>query len=240
MSNSFNISVAPEIAALDAKIDIIDTEVDAVRAVDLPALDAKIDIIDTEVDAIRSLNLPAILTSIGTVDTVVDAIRAVDVPNIQTNIDANETKIDTIDTVVDSIKVRTDYIPLKFTPHFSLAYLNTNSLSYVDVLNVTGQGFLYYINMQATGAATKFYIKITLDSIPSQELFYVGDTIWQHIIFVDDYSNSDYFILERLAFSTVQIAPINIHFDTSCLIQIKRADTDALIKCKVGYSVLSF
>ena len=42
MGNSYNISVAPEIAALDAKIDIIDTEIDAIRAVDIPATDASI------------------------------------------------------------------------------------------------------------------------------------------------------------------------------------------------------
>ena len=53
MSNSFNISVHPEIAALDAKIDIVDTVVDAIRATDVPALDAKIDTIDTVVDAIK-------------------------------------------------------------------------------------------------------------------------------------------------------------------------------------------
>ena len=70
MSNSFNISVAPEIAALDAKIDIL----------------------DTEVDAIRSLNLPAILTLIGTVDTEVGVIDGI--------VDAIKVKTDALPQVV--------------------------------------------------------------------------------------------------------------------------------------------
>ena len=70
MSNSFNISVAPEIAALDAKIDII----------------------DTEIDAIRSLNLPAILTLIGTVDTEVGVIDGI--------VDAIKTKTDALPQVI--------------------------------------------------------------------------------------------------------------------------------------------
>lgn len=60
MSNSFNISFAPELAALDAKIDIIDTEVDAVRAVDVPAIQTNIDANETKID---------------TIDTVVDAVK---------------------------------------------------------------------------------------------------------------------------------------------------------------------
>jgi len=53
MSNNFNISVAPEIAALEAKVDIIDTEVDTIRSTDIPATDALITAVDTVVDSIK-------------------------------------------------------------------------------------------------------------------------------------------------------------------------------------------
>ncbi|KKM76707.1 hypothetical protein LCGC14_1377410 [marine sediment metagenome] len=107
MGNSFNISVAPEIAALDAKVDIIDTEVDAIRAVDLPAIDTLIDIVDTEVDAIRTLNLPAILTLIGTVDTVVDGIQASQYFSIfvsDTIINSSDTERTTVDVNYEKLK----------------------------------------------------------------------------------------------------------------------------------------
>ncbi|MBA7700158.1 hypothetical protein ES703_108867 [subsurface metagenome] len=60
MSNSFNISVKPEIAALEAKIDIIDTEVGLIHTSDLPDIAAQIVTVDTE---------------IGVIDGIVDAIK---------------------------------------------------------------------------------------------------------------------------------------------------------------------
>lgn len=51
MSNSFSISVAPEIAALSTKVDTIDTVVDAIRAVDVGAIQANINANETKIDA---------------------------------------------------------------------------------------------------------------------------------------------------------------------------------------------
>lgn len=47
MANVCFLSVAPELAALDTKIDTIDTVVDAIRAVDVPALTAAMAAIST-------------------------------------------------------------------------------------------------------------------------------------------------------------------------------------------------
>jgi len=74
MSNSFFLSLLPNISALSDKIDDNKTVIDDIHDTDLPA--AK---------------------------TVVDSIRSTDVPNIQTNIDVNETKIDSVKTVVDNV-----------------------------------------------------------------------------------------------------------------------------------------
>jgi len=76
LSNSFNISLAPDLAAIETKIDTIDTEVDSIRSADLPAIDTKIDTIDTEVDSVRSADFPATDALITTVDTVVDSLLA--------------------------------------------------------------------------------------------------------------------------------------------------------------------
>ncbi len=63
MSNSFNISVAPEIAALEIKVDTIDTEVDAIRAVDIPATDTLITAVDTVVDSLLASPRPGYVPS---------------------------------------------------------------------------------------------------------------------------------------------------------------------------------
>jgi len=61
MSNSFNISVAPEIAAVSALILVVDTVVDNIRATDVPNIQTNIDANETKIDANK---------------TVVDAIQA--------------------------------------------------------------------------------------------------------------------------------------------------------------------
>lgn len=60
MPNNYSISDALLIAALEAKVDIVDTVVDAIRATDVPNIQTNIDANETKID---------------TVDTVVDAIK---------------------------------------------------------------------------------------------------------------------------------------------------------------------
>ena len=68
MANLFNISVKPEIAALESKVDIVDTVVDAIRSTDVPNIQTNINDNETKIDTIDS--------EVGTIDTVVDAIKA--------------------------------------------------------------------------------------------------------------------------------------------------------------------
>lgn len=118
MSNTFNISVKPEIAALEAKVDLV---------------------------------------------------RGTDVPNIQSNINDNETKIDTVDSVVDLIKLKTDLLPpvLPKCQAFQVTGTGT-SASYVDLINVTGNGIFYYGKFKASDNTTSIDIKITIDGITEE------------------------------------------------------------------------
>ena len=52
MSNSFNIDVKPEISAVSAKVDIVDTVVDLIRSTDVPVITGKVDTVDTVVDSL--------------------------------------------------------------------------------------------------------------------------------------------------------------------------------------------
>ena len=53
MANTFNISVAPEIAALEAKVDLIDAMANLIIFTDFPATNTKIDDNKAVVDAIK-------------------------------------------------------------------------------------------------------------------------------------------------------------------------------------------
>ena len=87
MANSYNISVAPEVAAVQAVVD-------AIRATDVPALAAEHVVIDAVVDATRVIVEDIHDTDLPAVDTVVDAIRATDVTDIRADIAAMEAMTD--------------------------------------------------------------------------------------------------------------------------------------------------
>jgi len=82
MSNSFNISVKPEIAALETKVDTIDTEVDAIRAedvlnirIDLNTNETKIEANKTVIDENKVILVDLHDTDLPSVATIVTAIQ---------------------------------------------------------------------------------------------------------------------------------------------------------------------
>ena len=106
--------IETDLATIDGKIDIVDTNVDTVNTTtattdgkvdtvntktdtiisDVNTVDGKIDIIDTNVDTINSTTTDT-ETKVDTIDTIVDTIN-------QTTV-ATEAKVDIIDTNVDTI-----------------------------------------------------------------------------------------------------------------------------------------
>ena len=201
MSNSFNISVKPEIAALEAKVDIIDTEVDTIRATDLPGIDTKVD----------------------TIDTVVDAVRATDVPNIQTDIAANETKIDAIDTVVDAVKLKTDLLPQNVRGAFYSRFIQTTSGTYVDIVNLTGHGILLKITLNVLNLNDTASVLVTIDGNALPEITHTGDVLHMNAYPEQGNvpNNSCLWTLEDCTGANANL--INLEFNTSLLVQIKRS-----------------
>ena len=197
MSNSFNISVAAEIAALDAKIDIIDTEVDSIRSADIPGVDTKIDTIDTEVGV--------------------------------------------IDGIVDAIKTKTDDIPQLVRGHFTLYAARTASGTYVDVCNITGSGNLAFIAVACCDAGDTLDLKITVDSVASAGVTHTGDLVSMNVFFYGGSDGAVTFYFNLIPSSGLAVPTLNINFDTSLLIQIKRsAGAGSDVFAQAGVSLDSF
>lgn len=214
MSNSFYISVAPELSALDTKIDTIDTVVDTIRATDVPDIQTNIDANETKIDL----------------------IRGTDVPNIQTNIDANETKIDTIDGIVDSIKLKTDLIPQKVRGNTTFHYLATTSDTQQDVLNITGQGKLNYVSFLTGNLSSTVELEIILDGLSGTLITHTGDAINMRIYPLDTILANNTFSWGKAVLSTSDNTIINIEFDTSLRIRLRRSAgpvTNVHCKCCV-------
>ncbi|MBA7542017.1 hypothetical protein ES705_34333 [subsurface metagenome] len=213
MSNSFNISVKPEIAALETKVDTIDTIVDLIRGTDVPALDSKLSVIDT----------------------VVDQIRDIDVPNIQTNIDANETKIDTIDGIVDAIKLKTDATPQNVRGELLYAQLSTANAAFQTVCDVSGHGVIRSILVKCDASDT-LEIQLTNDGT----VLSVWSGNGSKVITCHPY-RPDVDILELVGLADPGPHLLFLEFDTSFKLEIRRSiGTTDDVHCKVNYTLDGF
>ena len=241
MSNSFNISFKPEIAAAVVKIDAIKTVIDDIHNTDLLNVTNIVTTSYAAVLDIHDTDLPAAVVKIDANKAVIDNIHDTDLPAVKTVVDSNGTKIDTIDGVCDAIKLKTDIIPQKVRGDFSIFYLATTSSSFVDVLNITGQGKLLYCLIEVLDAADTFEIKIIVDAIACTALSHTGDTNKQVIIYADVTSAGDTINLGKVAIASIPGYLLNIEFSTSLQIQIRRsAGTANQILCKAAVNVDSF
>lgn len=85
MGNSFNTSLAPEIAALDAKVVIVDSVADAIRATDVPNIQTNINANETKIDANKAVIDNIHDTDLPATKAVADAILAAPVHSIYPN-----------------------------------------------------------------------------------------------------------------------------------------------------------
>ena len=211
MSNSFNISVKPEIAALETKIDTVDTVVDNIRSTDVPNIQTNINVNETKIDII---------------DAIVDYIQATDLPTIMT-------AVTTVDSVVDAIKLKTDATPQIVRGSIAYDNLSTSNSSYQDVTNITGQGKLHTLIGRCGDAADTIQILLTIDAYSFAAWTFTGDALY-HCLTIGE-ANNLYLITNNLR------RQINLEFDTSLRIQVRRSGgVAANVECMAYYLLDDF
>ena len=139
--------------------------------------------------------------------------------------------------LLDSIKLKTDATPQKVRGSVIEEYLFTESSSYVDVVNVTGQGKLLMLSCLLMDAADEIDILLTLDGTTFVNFTHTGDLVKQFIL-----PYLDILYPMPSLFSVVEPlteAPLfNFEFDSSLLIQSKRSSgTGDSVKCAVIYQL---
>ncbi len=139
MSNSFNISVKPEIAANLVQILSNASALATIQVTDLPAIVNEINANQVFIEAIIDTQLPNIATQNTNIKSAVDAIADPQLTDIATAIGDNSTAIGIIGGNVDSIlalKRFQDYTPKS-------EYSNIVNNTPVAILNIaSGKGFL--------------------------------------------------------------------------------------------------
>ncbi len=220
MANTFNISVKPEIAALEAKVDIVDAIVDAIRAVDVPLLIAYLTDIDAVVDAIRGTDVVNLSSAIANNSTAIGLIRTEDVPALDALLDINTAHlVDIVENHLPDINTLVSALPTSNRATLLVDETQCTSAAYIDLVNITGSGKLILMRHTATVAAD-VTIKITIDGIASTEFSDAEEvTKW---LLIDNTTGG----LLVLSHSTT-FALLNIDFHTSLRIQVKDASTNS-------------
>lgn len=225
MSNFFGMSVKPEIAALEAKVDIIDTEVDYIRSTDVANIQTNINANETKIDANAN--------DLG-------HIRNTAIPNVITEIDANETKIDTIDGIVDAIKLKTDATPQNVRGKCLSARLITAESTFQEVVNVTGHGILNGLGIKCVNAGDTLEVRVTLDGKEFAALPFTGSATYQSVLvrYIPEVITYHLFSIDD---TTNIFSQINLEFDTSLLVELRRsAGAAGNVDCCVFYSLDDF
>lgn len=195
MSNSYNISVAPQIAG--------------VRAV---------------VDAIRAVDVVALAGEHADLGVVVDAIRATDVPTITTAITTAEGNMrgadsDTLKTISDQI----DGLGVARGTTKRGSYSSTD-VNWTQKLSIAGRGKLLYgyLSKGSPFDASQNFVKITIDGtayeVPSSDI--VVDT--EHAIAYQDRITVNIFDKDLNLNENVRL--LNYEFKTSLLIEMRRPE----------------
>jgi len=188
MGNSFNISVAPEIAAVQTVVD----------------------------------GNSVILTD----------IHDTDLPAIVTEIDANETKIDANKTVVDAIQAKTDIISLGFPGAITKYGLSTDSVAFIDLVNLTSSMGTIILISTGGDAAQSAEIKATIDSIIWTTLVhpagadpgYLSPDLapWSTVLSFEDSAVPVYMTIDFQDSCHIEVrSPGNVNIGFSAIIQLK-------------------
>lgn len=190
------------------------------------ALETKVDTIITKIDANK---------------IVIDLIHGADLTSILANIGVNLTAITTLAGIVDAIKLKTDLIPQNVRGAWVYSHLTTSSSSLVDLVNISGHGFLHSLMISLQDTADTIEIVVTPDSNPFAAKTHTGTIANNWVFPCPADAVTDLKSLGFAEFPTNRWAPFNLEFDTSLLIQFRRSAGSAnTVSAKAYYILDSF
>jgi len=248
MANSFNISFKPDIAALDAKVVLVDAVVDAIRATDVPDIQTNINANETKIDAnsndlghIRNTAIPNVITEINANETKIDVCDAAIDQNYTYLISMVTNYLSPINGIVDAIKLKTDATPQNVRGVLTKGRTLTSSGTFVDVVNVTGHGKLHSVSFNPLNLNDTVEVNIAVDGV-ARTITHTGDAVQQSINISCDSAVDTVIFLTKIPLDVGNIIHlINLDFAVSLLIQVRRsAGANDSVRCAAIYSLDTF
>lgn len=218
MSNSFNISDKPEIAANLVQILSNASALATIQITTLPDISTQNTDIKSVVDAIADPQLPDILTAVG----------------------ANETKIDENKAVIDAILEDTAALPQNVRGKwYTSSYIGADS-DFQTVINITGQGKLLTLAIIVLIDSDTVEVRLTVNGDVWNVVSHTGDTIWQSVYIIST-TNPEMMYKQATVVPLTEMRLFGLEFSDSLLIEARRsAGVSSNVKCKVQYLLDDF
>jgi hypothetical protein len=248
MSNSFNISDKPEIAANLVQILSNASALATIQITGLPdiataILSVKNDTgpVRNDVTSIHDVLLPDIKGDTGPVRNDVTAIHDTMLPSVKTDTGAIRNDVTDIKSDAAAIRLKTDELPQNVRGVLTKGRVLTDSGTFEDVVNVTGHGKLHQVSFNPLNLADTAEVKITIDGTVLT-IDHTGDAAQQMICFYCDSAlDAVIFLGKQVHAITDPNRYINLDFAVSLLIQVRRsAGTTDNVRCAAIYSLDTF
>lgn len=239
MSNTFNISVKPEISAVSAKVDANKTVIDAIKNdtgpirndvtaihdTNLPVVMAKVSAIRNDVTAIHDSMLPSVKLDTAALRNDVTDIHDTDLPLVKTDTGAIRNDINDINAIVNAIKTKTDALPQSFRGTIRSVKGASSLQTWNTILDVSGSGILLALPFRTTDLSNTVSVQIVYDGITCVGVSHTGDTDYQFATPDMASASLNIITLNSFSYSDGFMKYLNLEFTTTLLIQIKRIGT---------------
>ncbi len=241
MSNSYNISVAPELAALDVKIDANKAVIDAnavilvdVHDTDLPAVKTVVDANEVILVDVHDTDLPAVKTVVDANAVILVDVHDTDLPAVKTVVDATGVKADNLQTMLTDIHdtdlpaVLAAVVALVLRGELELGSLTHDIGAAQEVINITGSGKIIGLWAWSTNGATQIAVDMTIDGRP----FNSG---WGAQVVSTPYVLG--YEYNEILPATGEYHPMNIGYQDTLRVRTTRGGAVNNVSCYVIYSV---
>ncbi|MBA7609462.1 hypothetical protein ES703_16653 [subsurface metagenome] len=238
MSNTFNISVKPEIAAAVAKIDAIKADTGPIR----------LDVTD-----IHDSYLPAVITDTGAIRNDMNDVHDTMLPDVIANTNAlrndvtdiHDTEIPFIKTKTisilnraNAIKAKTDLFPQNVRGRFLKTLFSTSESAFQTALEVTGHGHIYFMNVRCAHGDDTLEFRLTIDGLVFELLEHTGDN---NFISLTPYQELSTLYLQKGDASADDRYKFDLSFDRTLLLELRRsAGTTGTVAVGIVYAVDDF
>ncbi|MBA7557430.1 hypothetical protein ES705_50185 [subsurface metagenome] len=173
--------------------------------------------------------------------TILDDIHNTELPAVLIEIQNNQALLLNVDSIVDTIKLKTDATPQNVRGKYMHANLSADNPTFQNVVNVTGHGKIDHISFLVDSPDDTGELRLEIDGEAAMDLSLLGDNIEYNVVPSPRQIDNSFLFLHTFPYLDSEVVHFNMEFSSSLLLQIRRSSgTTAMVRCKIIYTLDQF